>query len=48
MRALERNTRLKHAYNPTGELWNIMCHKLNVYRRFKRRFPKSRYDIGGI
>jgi hypothetical protein len=47
MKALYRDTRVKW-HNPTGELVNIMCHKLNVYRRFKRRFPKSRYDVGGI
>jgi hypothetical protein len=30
MKALHRNTRLKHAYNPMGELVNIMAHKINV------------------
>ena len=48
MKALQRNTRLKPSYNPSGELLNIMAHKINVYYRFKRRFPKSRYDIGAI
>ena len=45
MRAIQRNTRIKW-HNPTGELINIMTHKINVYRRFKRRYNRSRYDLG--
>ena len=48
MKSLHRDTRLKHAYNPTGELVSIMAHKIRLYKRFKRRYPKDRYDIGGI
>lgn len=47
MKAIQRNTRIKW-HNPTGELVNIICHKINVYKRYKRRYPKSRYDIGAI
>jgi hypothetical protein len=47
MKSLHRETRLKWG-NPTGELVNIMCHKINVYKRYKRMYPKSRYDIGAI
>jgi len=38
MKSLQRNTRLKPSYNPSGELVNIISHHFNVYRRFKRRF----------
>jgi len=48
MKSLHRNTRLKHAYNPMGELVNIMAHKIRLYKRYKRMYPKSRYDIGAI
>jgi hypothetical protein len=48
MKSLHRNTRLKHAYNPTGELLAILQHRINVYQRYKRRYPKDRYDIGAI
>jgi hypothetical protein len=48
MKALQRNTRLKPSYNPSGELINILLGKINVYRRYKRRYPKDRYDIGAI
>jgi hypothetical protein len=47
MKALQRNTRIKW-HNPTSELVNIMYNKIRLYRRFKRRFPKDRYDIGAI
>ena len=47
MKALQRNTRVKW-HNPTSELVNIMYNKIRLYRRFKRRFNKDRYDIGAI
>jgi len=47
MKSLQRNTRLRWG-NPTGELVNIMCRKINVYKRYKRRYNKDRYDIGAI
>ena len=43
-----KHTLLKHGYNPSVQLLNILTHKLKLFKRFKRRFNKDRYDIWGI
>jgi len=41
-------TLLKKSHNPTGELIHYMWRRYSAYQRYKRMYPKSRYDIGGI
>lgn len=41
-------TLLKPSHNPTGELLHYMWRRYSAYQRYKRMYPKSRYDIGGI
>jgi hypothetical protein len=48
LRGENKRTLLNHTYNPTGMLLEILRHRVAVYKRYKRRYPKSRYDIGGI
>lgn len=36
MQSLHRKTRLIHSNNPTGELFNILCPKVNALLRLQR------------
>ena len=36
MKSIERKTRLIHSNNPTGELLNVLCPKVNALLRLQR------------
>lgn len=39
MKALNRDTRLKHSYNPTGELLKTIC-RLHRYNQIQKKRKK--------
>jgi len=48
LRGDNKPTLLKKSHNPTGELLQYMWRRYSAYQRYKRMYPKSRYDIGAI